>query len=175
MKIVHRRPVAARLVPGRECRTGRGALAAEKHLQKNAKKLLILHSGFIIREGTMKTVNRILAVFLVLGMVGCATATNFKLPRDTEIQIADREQAFKSGEVKISPFGWKASSGIDYSLVRKGKVVKTGKLPAKFRIVSIFWIPVYSIIAQPMGFGYDCYDLTKGDVKHCTLETQKTK
>jgi hypothetical protein len=123
----------------------------------------------------MSTVRRILALSLVWLLVGCATAAHFKLPQGTEVKFMGREQAFKAGDVTLTPFPWKAAGGIDYTIERKGKVVKTGKLPAKFRIVSIFWPPIYAIIVWPMGFGYECYDLTRGDVKQCPVESQRKK
>jgi hypothetical protein len=123
----------------------------------------------------MNTANKILALCLVWGLVGCATAAHFKLPQGTEVKFMDREQTFKSGDVTLTPFPWKAAGGIDYSIEKRGKVVKTGKLPAKFRIVSIFWPPIYAIIVWPMGFGYECYDLTKKDVERCNVEAKKQK
>lgn len=123
----------------------------------------------------MKTLYKCIMLFLVMCLTGCATVATFKLPQGTEVKFLDRDQAFKAGEVAAAPFPWKSSNGIDYNLTRKGKVVKTGKLSAKFRIVSLFWIPVYSLIVQPIGFKYECYDLTKSDVKECTLPEKKKK
>src|SRR5574337_252525 len=122
----------------------------------------------------MNTVTKLLALCLVPMLVGCATAAQFKLPAGTDIKFDTHDKEFASGDVSVLPFGWKASSGIDYSLTRKGKVVKSGKLPAKFRIVSIFWPPIYGIIAWPMGFKGDCFDLTGGSAKTCTVEPKKT-
>jgi len=123
----------------------------------------------------MKTLSKFLVLCLVLGLVGCTTVASFKLPQGTEMKVMNRETDFKPGTVETTPFPWKAAAGIDYELLRKGKVVKSGKLPAKFRVVSIFWPPIYAIIAWPMGFQYECYDLTKGEPQECHVPAQAKK
>jgi hypothetical protein len=121
----------------------------------------------------MRTASKLLVLCLVLCLVGCTTVATFKLPQGTEMKVMNRETEFKSGTVTTTPFPWKSSAGIDYELLRKGKVVKSGKLPARFRVVSIFWPPIYAIIAWPMGFKYECYDLTKGEPQECPGAAKK--
>ncbi|HSQ41293.1 MAG TPA: hypothetical protein VLM37_03325 [Fibrobacteraceae bacterium] len=58
------------------------------------------------------------------------------------------------------PYFWTAAGGIPYRLEKNGEVIQEGKVPAHFRVVSIFW-PPYALIYWPMGFGGDRnYDLT---------------
>ena len=123
----------------------------------------------------MKSMSRLLVFSLVIGLVGCTTVATFKLPQGTEMRVMNRETEFQSGMVTATPFPWRAAGGIEYELVKKGKVVKSGKLPARFRVVSIFWPPIYAIIAWPMGFRYECYDLTKGEPQECPGSVKKQK
>jgi hypothetical protein len=123
----------------------------------------------------MKAMSKLLVLCLILCLIGCTTVATFKLPQGTDMKVMDREAEFKAGMVTTTPFPWKASAGIDYQLLKKGKVVKSGKLPAKFRVVSIFWPPIYAIIAWPMGFKYECYDLTKKEPQECPGSTKKEK
>jgi hypothetical protein len=123
----------------------------------------------------MKTMSKLLVFSLVLCLVGCTTVATFKLPQGTEMRVMNREAEFQSGMITTTPFPWKAAAGIDYELLKKGKVVKSGKLPARFRVVSIFWPPIYAIIAWPMGFRYECYDLTRGEPQECPGSVKKQK
>lgn len=103
-------------------------------------------------------------------MMGCSTTTAFKLPRDTQVRIDDRDETFKTGNAEMRPFFWNAFDGVKYSIVKAGKTTRSGKLPSEFRVVSIFW-PPYAFVYWPMGLKYSCYDLTDADeVKHCNPE-----
>ena len=54
------------------------------------------------------------------------------------------------GTVTTKPFFWTAAGGVEYRLLKDGKVLKQGRLRPKFRVVSIFWPPV-ALIYWPMG------------------------
>lgn len=103
-------------------------------------------------------------------MVGCSTTTSFKLPKDTQVRIDDRDETFKSGKAEMRPFFWNAFDGVKYNIIKANKTTRSGKLPSEFRVVSIFW-PPYAFLYWPMGLKYSCYDLTDADeVKHCDPE-----
>lgn len=121
----------------------------------------------------MKTITSILAVFSFLVIAGCSTSASFKLPPNTGLLIKGEKVSFETATdadgypvLNTRPFFWDAAVDISYSLIQNDKVIKEGKLPAQFRIVSIFW-PPYSIIYWPFGFKLDCYDLTKEFVEEC--------
>lgn len=70
-----------------------------------------------------------------------------------------------NGEVATKPFFWSTAGmplggGIPpYKLEKNGKLLKEGRLRAKFRAVSIFW-PPFSPTYWPMGLNPDIsYDL----------------
>lgn len=116
----------------------------------------------------MRTMLRMLILAAcIVTVMGCTTTTSFKLPPNTQVRLDDRDDKFKNGDAEMRPFFWNSLDGVNYSLVKEGKTVRKGKLPAEFRIVSIFW-PPYAFIYWPMGLKYSCYDLTDGDeVRHC--------
>jgi hypothetical protein len=71
-----------------------------------------------------------------------------------------------------TPFFWTSIAGIEYSLIQNNKIVKTDKLPSEFRIASIFW-PPYAYIYWPVGFRFDCYDLS--DMNRQFIEKYATR
>lgn len=93
---------------------------------------------------------------------GCSTVGHFKTPEGTTLYL-DRNPTpvtlSSDGNVERRPFFWNAAGGIKYVLKKDGAIVQQGKLPASFRIVSIFW-PPYAYIYWPMGFSSYLYDLT---------------
>jgi hypothetical protein len=115
----------------------------------------------------------ILAALCLLPLAGCSTSAGFKLPPDTALLIKGERAVFEPAPgphgypvVETRPFFWDAVVDINYSLVKNDKIVKEGKLPAQFRVVSIFW-PPYAMIYWPFGFRLECYDLTKDFVEEC--------
>jgi hypothetical protein len=102
---------------------------------------------------------------LLLVITGCHTSASFILPPNTELIINDEKVAFESkddeGRPKYerTPFFWTSIIGIEYMLVQNDKVIKKDRLPSSFRIASIFW-PPYAFIYWPVGFNFDCYDLS---------------
>jgi hypothetical protein len=113
------------------------------------------------------------ALLSLVVLAGCSTSASFKLPPNTNLMIKGERVAFKP-EVDLlgypvletTPFFWDAVGDINYTLVQSDKVVKEGKLPSQFRIISIFW-PPYAYIYWPFGFRLNCYDLTKDFVEEC--------
>ncbi len=112
---------------------------------------------------------RALALVLVVGLVcvGCTTTGRFVVPKGTQLEVYERPVTLDSnGQVITKPFFWTAAGmppggGIKYRLLKDGKVVKEGRLRAKFRVVSIFWPPL-AIIYWPMGMNPNItYDLVK--------------
>ena len=107
---------------------------------------------------------RALALVVVLGFVltACETTGKFVVPPGTQLEVYERPVTVDgSGHVTTKPFFWTATGGIKYKLSKDGKVLKEGKLRAKFRPVSIFW-PPFALIYWPMGFRPDItYDLVK--------------
>lgn len=121
----------------------------------------------------MKTINMILVTGSLLFFVGCSTTASFKLPPNTDLLIKGERVAFEPTAdaeghpvLKTSPYFWTAAADINYSLVQNDKIIKEGKLPSQFRIISIFW-PPYAFIYWPFGFRLNCYDLTKDFVEEC--------
>jgi hypothetical protein len=103
-----------------------------------------------------------------LSIIGCATSTHVKLPEDSVLKIqSGKQEPFKEGEVKRTPFFWSSASGIAYKVEKNGKVIREGKMSAKFRPVSIFWPPA-AVIYWPIGFRYDCNDLTGETPVECS-------
>jgi hypothetical protein len=108
-----------------------------------------------------------LAFALLILVTGCTTTGTFKIPPASELYIYKRPQAVTikaDGKVTTKPFFWTAAGippegGIPYRLEQNGKVLKEGRLRAKFRVVSIFWPPA-ALIYWPMGFNPNItYDL----------------
>jgi hypothetical protein len=111
----------------------------------------------------MKAVNSAIGVISFAALLsGCSTVGHFKTPEGTSLYL-DRNPTpvtlSSDGSVQIKPFFWNAAGGIKYVLKKDGAIVQQGKLPASFRIVSIFW-PPYAYIYWPMGFSDYLYDLT---------------
>jgi hypothetical protein len=108
----------------------------------------------------------LLAFCSLLFLSACSTQGNFKVPQGTELSVYKRPPAAvpADGVVSTKPFFWTAAGippggGVPYALYKNGKVVKQGKLRAKFRVVSVFW-PPFAIIYWPMGLNPDItYDL----------------
>ena len=110
--------------------------------------------------------NHVLSVMvLLLFITGCHTSASFILPPNTELIINNEKVAFESkdeeGRPKYerTPFFWTSIIGIEYMLVQNDKVIKKDRLPSSFRIASIFW-PPYGYLYWPVGFNFDCYDLS---------------
>jgi hypothetical protein len=104
---------------------------------------------------------------LLLVLNACSTTGHFKVPEGSQLYLYKRPEPVQikaNGEVTTKPFFWTAAGippggGIPYKLEKDGKVLKEGKLRAKFRVVSIFW-PPFSIIYWPMGLNPNItYDL----------------
>lgn len=108
-----------------------------------------------------------LLLLFTLTQIGCAVRTHVVLPENTQISIHGRAVT-SGGTVVTRPFFWSEAGGIDYSLLKEGNVIKSGKLRARFRPVSIFW-PPFGLIYWPMGFSERCYDLTKGNDAEVSL------
>lgn len=121
----------------------------------------------------MKTITMILALLSFLVFAGCTTSASFKLPPDTTLLIKGERMTFEPKAdpqgypvLETRPYFWDAVVDIDYTLVQNDKVIREGKLPSQFRIISIFW-PPYAYIYWPFGFRLNCYDLTKDFVEEC--------
>lgn len=99
-------------------------------------------------------------------LTACSTTAEFRLPPDSQVRFDSREQTFPAGEVKTRPYFWNSAGGIPYRVEKDQKLVQEGRLPARFRPVSIFW-PPYALIYWPMGFASKCYDLTSGKPDLC--------
>lgn len=135
-------------------------------------------------EGIMKI--RLLPLLLMLfAFTACQTSAGFMLPPNSSLLINGERVAFNARDengypkFETRPFFWTSIIGIEYAIVQEEKIVKKDRLPSSFRIASIFW-PPYAYIYWPVGFGFDCYDLTdlkKEFIEKCpTPETvvQKT-
>jgi len=108
-----------------------------------------------------------LVFFLLITITGCTTTGTFRVPPGADLYIYKRPQPVDiqaDGKVTTKPFFWTAAGmppggGIPYRLEKGGKVLKEGKLRAKFRTVSIFWPPA-ALIYWPMGLNPNItYDL----------------
>ena len=106
-----------------------------------------------------------ICLFSVAFSISCSTTGNFKVPPGTKLEVYRRPVAVQpNGNVTTAPFFWTATGippqgGIEYRVLKDKKVVKEGRLRAKFRVVSIFW-PPFAVIYWPMGFNPDItYDL----------------
>jgi hypothetical protein len=116
----------------------------------------------------MKKTALFAAALVCASALGCATATTVRLPPDTKLTLLKTGAVYSSGPVVSKPFFWDSIRGIEYTLVdtKDAKIVQTGRLPASFRPVSIFW-PPFAIIYWPTGFAWPCYDLTKDQPLAC--------
>lgn len=105
-----------------------------------------------------------IALSLLLPLaVGCTTSGQFELPPNTEIEIYERPPVVpdSTGTIEMKPFFWTAIAGVPYKLYEDGEVVKSGRLKARFRVVSIFW-PPFALIYWPAGLDPDVtHDLTE--------------
>ena len=104
---------------------------------------------------------------LAVGASACSTTGRFVVPEGSQLEVYQRSvNPAADGTVVTKPFFWTAAGvppggGIEYRLLDGGKVVKEGRLRAKFRVVSIFWPPL-AVIYWPMGLNPDItYDLVK--------------
>ena len=113
----------------------------------------------------MKKIYFFLAALILI--TGCTTTGHFKVPEGSQLYLYKRntpETISPTGEVTTKPFFWTAAGippggGVPYKLEKDGKVLKEGRLRAKFRVVSIFW-PPFSLIYWPMGLNPNItYDL----------------
>jgi hypothetical protein len=102
----------------------------------------------------------LLSSLLLTLFVSCSTTTSFKVPEGADLYVHDMKvDKANYKNFKKKPFSWGTAAGIKYRLEKKGKVVESGTLKSKFRVVSIFWPPV-AIAYWPMGFEAPEYDLT---------------
>lgn len=119
--------------------------------------------GGVMRKGKLA----VLAVF-VAAVVGCSTQGRFVIPSGSELEVYRRPVTpAADGTVVTRPFFWTAAGippagGVEYRLLKDGKVIQEGRLRAKFRVVSIFW-PPFAAIYWPMGLNPNItYDLVQG-------------
>jgi len=108
---------------------------------------------------------KLLCIGIVSGLfAGCSTTGHFVVPEGSRLYLHERPEPVQvqtDGTVSTTPFFWTAVAGIRYRLEKDGMATKEGKLPAKFRVVSIFW-PPYAIIYWPIGLNPEItYDLKK--------------
>lgn len=112
-----------------------------------------------------------LAVVALVALTGCSTRGHFVVPEGSQLYLGGRPEPVKveaGGLVTTKPFGWGAlgippDKGIPYKIEKDGKVVQQGKLRTVFRGASLFWPPVYGIIALPTGLNPNItYDLVTG-------------
>jgi hypothetical protein len=110
----------------------------------------------------------ILIVLLSVALPACSTRGTFVIPEGTQLEVYQRPVTpGPDGVVVTKPFFWTAAGmppagGVEYRLLKGNKVVKSGRLRSKFRVVSIFWPPM-ALIYWPMGLNPNLtYDLVKG-------------
>ncbi len=122
----------------------------------------------------MRTASMVALLCLAVVLSACSTTTVFKLPPNADVRIYGREQLQGAGQQYTRPFFWTAISGIEYEIIErdKGNVVQTGKLAPAFRVPSIFW-PPYAIIYWPVGYGWECYDLTGDTPQSCQADSSE--
>jgi hypothetical protein len=127
----------------------------------------------------MKTILLLSVLLSVLVVAGCTTSASFRLPPDTTLLIKGERMTFEAKTdpqgypvLETRPYFWDAVVDINYTLVQNDKVIREGKLPSQFRIISIFW-PPYAYIYWPFGFRLNCYDLTKDFVEECLPAIKK--
>lgn len=116
----------------------------------------------------MKHWYRFLLLALAVACMGCSTHARFVVPEGSKLYLDGRpgpEVIRSDGLVKTRPFGWDAIGvppvkGIPYRLEKDGQTIKEGRLRNVFRGASIFWPPVFGIIAWPTGLNRHIkYDL----------------
>jgi hypothetical protein len=110
----------------------------------------------------------ILIVLLALALPACSTRGTFVIPDGTQLEVYQRPVTpDANGTVVTKPFFWTAAGmppagGVEYRLLKGDEVVQSGRLRAKFRVVSIFWPPM-ALIYWPMGLNPNLtYDLVQG-------------
>ena len=110
----------------------------------------------------------ILIVLLTLALPACSTRGTFVVPEGTLLEVYQRPVTpDANGVVVTKPFFWTAAGmppagGVEYRLLKNDKVVQSGRLRSKFRVVSIFWPPM-AWIYWPMGLNPNLtYDLVRG-------------
>jgi hypothetical protein len=138
--------------------------------------------GFL-QGGIMKKELWLAAILAAVIFSGCHTSASFMLPPNTDLVINGERVTFDSKDedghprMERSPFFWTSIIGIEYYLLEGDKVIKKDRLPSEFRIASIFW-PPYAYIYWPVGFHFDCYDLTnptKEFVEKCPTREELAK
>jgi hypothetical protein len=152
--------------------SGRAIMAGSAHLL--SRQSLDSKGGLMKKHG-------LLVVITLLVLSGCHTTASFILPPNTDLMINGERVTFQSKDdegrpqLETRPFFWTSVMGIEYSLVQNDKIIKTDRLPSSFRIVSVFW-PPYALIYWPMGFRFDCYDLSdpkKEFIEKCPVHEKK--
>ncbi|HWR72292.1 MAG TPA: hypothetical protein VN604_03900 [Nitrospirota bacterium] len=108
----------------------------------------------------------LLVVCMVLVLSACSTGTRFVLPADTRVYLPAKDMTFAEGRAKSRPYFWSSFGSIDYQLLKNGEKIKEGKLESDFRVWSLFW-PPFAIIYWPVGFEWNCYDLTGYEPTEC--------
>ena len=110
----------------------------------------------------------ILIVLLTVALPACSTRGTFVIPEETQLEVYRRPVTpGVDGVVVTQPFFWTAAGvppagGVEYRLLKGDEVVQSGRLRAKFRVVSIFW-PPFALIYWPMGLNPSInYDLVQG-------------
>ena len=110
----------------------------------------------------------ILIVLLTATLPACSTRGTFVIPEGTQLEVYQRPVTpGADGVVVTKPFFWTAAGmppagGVEYRLLKGDEVVQSGRLRAKFRVVSIFWPPL-ALIYWPMGLNPNItYDLVQG-------------
>jgi hypothetical protein len=111
----------------------------------------------------MRLVAQLLAAAAVAAVAGCTTTAHFKVPENTTLYLEERPAGIGAdGTVTTRPYFWTSAPGIHYRLEKDGATVQRGRIPSRFRPVSIFW-PPYALIYWPFGFlDNTTYDLVKG-------------
>lgn len=131
---------------------------------------MIINFNDYLINNRRKTLKRIFTTLAIAAFVsvgtGCSTTGHFVTPPNSKLVVMGRDVAVApNGTVTTRPFSWGGAGGIPYRLEQDGKVVKQGKLRAKFRTVSIFWPPAAAAY-WPMGFNPSItYDLINGTQK----------
>jgi hypothetical protein len=107
-------------------------------------------------------------VLLTATLSACTTRGTFVIPQGTQLEVYQRPVTpGADGVVVTKPFFWTAAGmppagGVEYRLLKGDEVVQSGRLRAKFRVVSIFW-PPFALIYWPMGLNPSLtYDLVRG-------------
>jgi len=86
----------------------------------------------------------ILIVLFTVALPACSTQGTFVIPEGTQLEVYRRPVTpGADGAVVTQPFFWTAAGvpptgGVEYRLLKGDEVVQSGRLRAKFRVVSIF-------------------------------------